>query len=69
MLGGSQDPPVGKGFYVALWASIAVTAMLAGCVAWKVLENADKEVCSRTITYDSNASCVCGGGITSVYED
>lgn len=69
MPGGLQDPPVGKGFYVALWASITLTAMLASCVAWKVLENADKDVCSRTVTYDSNAPGVCGSGEAPIHAD
>lgn len=69
MYNGPQDPPVGKGFYVALWAAIYLTVVIGMFLAAEVLEDVDDEVCAGAEPDYSAAQSVCEERALSLYQD
>lgn len=69
MYNGPQDPPVGKGFCVALWAAIRTTAIIIIFIVAEVLDDVDKEVCTGTKPDRSSAQNVCGERTLPLYKD
>lgn len=66
---GPQDPPVGRGFYVALWAAMCLTVVIGMFLAVEVLEDVDDEVCAGAESDYSAAQSVCGERASTLYQD